>query len=229
MLTCTSHHDNFLLAYEPHNLRSIAHIPMTDIDICSLVSPCPHKLFSALNLQSHPLPVCIDLDFTLLRSSSLYFFFPRIFGGVGRFLLQHPWRWSQFKAWAARTYPIEASRLPYRSFLVDFLHLCKARGIPLVLATGAALETAHAVADYLGCFDHVISSTPNLHCVGKHKAQALVQHFGAKKFYYFGDSRQDFPVWQQACGVLALNPSLQLTRALQDQGVGKPYFFLYDT
>lgn len=202
---------------------------MTDIGIYSLISPCPRELFSALNLQSHPLPVCIDLDFTLLRSSSLYFFFPKTLWGVGRFLLKHPWRWSEFKAWAARTYPIEASTLPYRFFLVEFLHLCKASGIPLVLATGAALETAHAVAEYLGCFDHIISSTADLHCVEKHKAQALVRQFGRKNFYYFGDSRQDLPVWQQAYGAIVLNPSLQLTRKLQDRGVGKPYFFLYDT
>jgi hypothetical protein len=195
----------------------------------SLISPCPHQLFSLLNLEHHPIPVCMDLDFTLLRSSSLYFFFPHSLWGVGKFLLKHPWRWSQFKAWAARTYPIEPSALPYRTFLVNFLHVCKARDIPLVLATGAAQETAHAVADYLECFDHVISSTPHLHCVGAHKAQALVCHFGSKKFYYFGDSRQDFPVWKHGCGVVALNPSLHLRRSLQDQGVGKPYFFLYDT
>ena len=197
--------------------------------VISLISPCTQELFSALDLENRPLPVCMDLDFTLLRSSSLYFFFPQVLWGAGKFLLRNRWRWSEFKSWAARAYPIDASRLPYRPFLVDFLHMCKDRNIPLVLATGAALETACAVAKYLGCFDHVISSTFDMHCVGVLKAQALVRQFGAGNFHYFGDSRQDFPVWSHAANGVVLDPSLQLKRALSASDVGNPCIFLYDT
>ena len=200
-----------------------------DTHVCTLASPDALRLFTVLQLQHYPRPVCIDLDFTLLHSSSLYFFFPQVLKGIGRFLRDYPWRWTWFKSWAARTYPVNAKALPYRTFLVDFLCLCKSHDIPLVLATGAASETAHAVAQHLDCFDEVISSTETLHCVGHRKAQALVARFGHKNFYYFGDSRQDIAVWQQSYGVVALNPSLSLKQRLQELSVGKPHFFLYDT
>ena len=196
--------------------------------VLTLYQPPPQTLFQALALHQDSLPVCIDLDFTLLKSSSLYFFFPQALVGIPKFLCTQPWQWSVFKMWLSTHYPLNPKALPYRCFLMDFLKLCQNRGVPLVLATGASSPSAEAIGAYLGYFHLIISSTLTLHCVGEHKAQALVDHYGKGKFHYFGDSHQDLLVWKQAHSVVALNPSYGLSREIQTLCVGKPCIFLYD-
>ena len=200
----------------------------TEFQVLTLYQPSPQILFRALALHENPLPVCIDLDFTLLKSSSLYFFFPQAFLGIPKFLWTQPWKWSAFKLWISTRYPLTPKALPYRSFLVDFLKLCVKQGIPLVLATGASSPSAHAIATYLGCFHLIISSTLTMHCVGKYKANALVGYYGKGNFHYFGDSDQDLVVWKQAHSVVALNPSYGLSRKIHNLCVGKQCIFLYD-
>lgn len=194
----------------------------------SFYRPGPEALFQALDLHRNPMVLCVDLDFTLLRSSSLYFFFPKALGCVPKFLWEGPRSWPAFKAFLAQRYPIEPRLLPYRPFLVDFLRFCRKAGIPTILATGAHHHTAERIAEYLGCFQDVIASSQKMHCVGKKKAQALLQRYSEGKFWYLGDSRKDEAVWRKACGVVALDPSMHFRQQLLSRFTGQPCIFLYD-
>ncbi|PPE03594.1 hypothetical protein [Holospora curviuscula] len=194
----------------------------------TLYQPSPNTLFQALALDRCIVPVCIDLDFTLLKSSSLQFFFPQAFLGIPKFLWTQRWHWSTFKVWVSKNYPLDPEQLPYRPFLVNFLKFCQKMEVPLVLATGAAYPTAEAIGTYLGCFNSIISSTDGLHCVGKYKAKALVNLYGQGNFHYFGDSTKDLFIWKNARRAVAVNPSEALSRTIHKVCVGKPCMFLYD-
>ncbi|ETZ05245.1 hypothetical protein [Holospora undulata] len=195
-------------------------------ELRALYRPSPEELFKILDLGRVSLPICIDLDFTLLQSSSLYFFFPQAFFGLPKLLYTQSW--AAFKWWVSMKYPINPETLPYRSFLIDFLKLCKTQNIPLVLATGASYPTAYAVGAYLNCFDHIISSTQTIHCVGSAKAKALIDLYGENKFYYFGDSKKDLLVWKHAYSVVALDPSDAFSKRIKNFCAEKRCFFLYD-
>ncbi|ETZ07091.1 putative protein y4nM [Holospora obtusa F1] len=194
--------------------------------VLALNRPSPQELFKALSLDQNFFPVCIDLDFTLLRTSSLYFFFPQAFLSI--FELLKTRSWAAFKWKISQKYCLDPKRIPYRPFLIDFLQLCKEKNIPLVLATGAAYPTACSINTHLKFFDLIISSTQNVHCVGSVKAKALTDRYGKEKFYYFGDSQKDIFVWNQAHSVVALNPSAYFSHVIQKQCVGKRCIFLYD-
>lgn len=196
----------------------------------SLYQPSAEKLFDLLNLNDNPLPVCIDLDFTLIRTSSLYFFFPRVLFGVPQFLCAYSWTWAEFKTWMALNYPIDVTSLPYRIVLLELCRLCVARNVPVILATGAALETARSVSKHLNCFHDIVASTKEIHCVGKHKAEALVKRYGKNNFHYFGDSMQDLFVWQEANTTIVLDPSPSFKRVVTQRSatLGNKSIFLYD-
>ena len=169
------------------------------------------------------LPLCMDLDGTLVRTDTLWEALINIlrrnplqlFG-----LLICLWRGKAFfKQRAAELANIDVSTLPYRPELVAFLRLERGRSRRIVLATGTDQLLADQVGDYLGVFDQVIGSNGVVNLTGSEKRDELVKRFGEKGFVYVGDSNRDIPVWRQAAEGIAVGHDASWTKRLRARGI----------
>jgi len=166
-------------------------------------------------MDSTTLPLCVDLDGTLVRTDTL----------VESALALAPTRHALpmlaalargkagFKAHVVGLAPPDPALLPYNEALLDWLRAQKAAGRVLVLATAANEAAARAIAAHLGIFDEVIASSPERNLKGPAKAAALVERFGERGFVYAGDTAADLAVWARAAAaVLVEVPERLATR-----------------
>lgn len=122
---------------------------------------------------------------------------------------------------------ITPQSLSYRAEILDFVRRRKADGSRIVLATATAARWAAAVAEHLGCFDDVLSSTEahNLKGTGKRDAiQAYCREHRFTGYGYVGDSLADLPIWQTADEAVVVAPSPSLLRRIRR--LGRPYIIL---
>lgn len=150
--------------------------------------------------MKQPVPLCVDLDGTLLRTDSLWetvlqilklkplSLFPLImtFFRSGR---------SGFKAAAVDLLVIDPAGLPYHTEILELVDLARRETRPVLLVTGANQRLAVAVADHLGIFDGVIGSEPGSNNTGHDKAAELIRRYGDRCFDYAGNSHADLKVW----------------------------------
>lgn len=147
-------------------------------------------------------PICVDLDGTLLKSDLLvesalvlirvrllYLFLLPLWLLKGRAFLKQE---------IARRVHLNASVLPYRKPLLDWLKEEKAAGRKLVLASASDELLVTQVATELAIFDEVLSSNGTVNLKGSRKRDVLVQKYGEKGFAYCGDASVDLPVWAAA-------------------------------
>jgi 4-hydroxybenzoate polyprenyltransferase/phosphoserine phosphatase len=155
------------------------------------------------------LPLCVDLDGTLVRSDTLV---DSLASGsrnwrVWRALLTVLRSRAAMKQQIAEIEPVDAATLPYNTELLDYLKAEKARGRRLVLATAADQSTAAAVAAHLGLFDEILASDGERNLKGEKKADALAARFGERGFAYAGNDRSDLAVWRRAHSAVIVNAS----------------------
>lgn len=159
-------------------------------------------------------PLCIDLDGTLLNSDLLL-------EAVLAQLKQAPlsmWQWprwlaagkARFKAEIADRVQLDIETLPYHLELLAFLRQQKAQGRCLVLVTASHRRFADQVAEQLGLFDQVLATDGERNLAGQHKAEILVELYGERGFDYAGNASVDLAVWRHARRALVVNaaPSL---------------------
>jgi 4-hydroxybenzoate polyprenyltransferase/phosphoserine phosphatase len=153
------------------------------------------------------LPLCVDLDGTLVRSDTLVEGFcalatdPRVFGALRRLANGR----AAFKQAVAAGVRLDPALLPYNETLLAYLRTQKAAGRRLILATAADQRIAHVIAAHLGIFDEVIASDGTNNLKGAAKARALTDRFGVKGFVYAGNAISDLPIWRQAAAVIVVN------------------------
>src|SRR6201995_3757204 len=97
--------------------------------------------------EAKALPLCVDLDGTLVRSDTLV---DSLASGtrnwrIWRALLSIFGSRAAMKRKVAEIEPVDAATLPYHDEFLDYLRGEKTRGRVLVLATAADEKTAHAV------------------------------------------------------------------------------------
>jgi 4-hydroxybenzoate polyprenyltransferase/phosphoglycolate phosphatase-like HAD superfamily hydrolase len=155
------------------------------------------------------LPLCVDLDGTLVRTDTLHEQYLSAF-------VRHPLAAlllvaqlvrgkAAFKRALSRLCPLSPESLPYQADLLEFLRHEKARGRKLVLATASDREVAESIAAHLDIFDEVIGSDGATNLKGRAKAAHLAARFGRGKFSYAGNSRADLQVWSEAGEVILVN------------------------
>lgn len=153
-------------------------------------------------MQADLIPLCIDLDGTLVRSDMLHESTLELFKTAPLSLVRLPGWLAEgkgaLKYRIAERVEIDVAHLPYRQPVLDLIERARREGRRVVLATAAAPQIAQAIAAHLGLFDEVISSDASTNLAGKAKAQALVERFGERGFDYVGDSRADLRVWPHA-------------------------------
>jgi len=159
--------------------------------------------------SSAGVPLCVDLDGTLVRSDLLFEGLARLAKeGLGPLLLASLWLSkgkAGFKRELAKSVALEPATLPYDLRLLEFLRKEKDQGRRLVLATASDRIWAESVARHLEIFDEVMGSDGTTNFGGKAKAQALVERFGERGFDYAGNGPVDRPVWKKARRAIAVN------------------------
>ena len=170
---------------------------------------------SAPQSKPAPLPLCVDLDGTLVATDTLW-------ESALSLLRAQPLRALLLPVWLARgraalkralaeAAPIDVASLPYRAEVMAYAAEARAAGRPVVLVTASTRAVAERVAAYTGAFDDVLASdSENLK--GAHKRAVLVARYGERGFEYVGDARADLAVWEAA----AAGALVSRSRALRD-------------
>jgi hydroxymethylpyrimidine pyrophosphatase-like HAD family hydrolase len=172
------------------------------------------------NTDDRSIPLCVDLDGTLLNTDMLWESLKDVARKRPRCVLLFPFWFLQGRAHlkqqvAARA-NVDIAALPFHHGLVEFLKLEKARGRKLILATASDQVIAEKIAARFGLFDEVLASDGQRNLRGSAKAKLLTERFGKRGFDYAGNSHVDLQVWSEARYAIVVNGSKKLAaRALE--------------
>lgn len=181
------------------------------------MNPAPLHAAPAATL----LPLCVDLDGTLVRSDTLL-------EDIFSLPLNHRLLWcfaglfsgrAIFKKRVAQNSALNASLLPYNKKLLAYLREQKAAGRSLILSTAADSITAQKIAEHLDLFDEVIASDGVENVKGRAKARVLSERFGEKGFAYAGNSSADVPVWRASGSAVIVNAPRHVAAAARDSAI----------
>jgi 4-hydroxybenzoate polyprenyltransferase/phosphoserine phosphatase len=156
-------------------------------------------------------PLCVDLDGTLVRTDLVWETFVRAVKRQPWCLLLAP-LWllkgrAHLKAQLAARVTVDLSTLPYNQALLAFLRTEKESGRAVYLVTASNLAIAQKIAAHLGLFSGVMASDNATNLKGPDKAKALVERFGAGAFDYAGDASADITVWEHARAAIVVEAS----------------------
>ncbi|MDE2464367.1 MAG: UbiA family prenyltransferase [Alphaproteobacteria bacterium] len=162
------------------------------------------------------LPLCVDLDGTLIHSDLLI-------ESALALLARNPlygfamlfWLFrgkAHLKQEIAKRCEIQVATLPFNATLIDWLHEQRPRR-PLVLCTASDAKLASAVAIHLGFFSEVMASNGITNLSGHNKCRALVRRFGERCYDYAGNGKADIEVWQHARNAIVVDATPALQRA----------------
>jgi len=162
------------------------------------------------------LPLCVDLDGTLLRTDTLEEAAAAVVLRDWRAAIALPaWLLSgkaRLKEELGRRWEFDPALLPARTEFVEWLAAERRDGRRLILATAADRAIAEKVAAHFGLFDEVIASHDGRNLRGPAKAEALVERFGPRGFAYAGNDRTDLSVWQHAGEAIVVGGGERLQR-----------------
>lgn len=122
---------------------------------------------------------------------------------------------AEFKDRLTQLVALDATLLPYRRQVVEFLQEEQAQGRQLILATAANHRIAEAVACHLGLFDVVIASDRVHNQKGVFKIRAIREVVQKGMFDYMGDSIADLPIFQAARVAILVRPSKRLLKLVR--------------
>ncbi len=177
--------------------------------------------------MSSTLPLCVDLDGTLVQTDTLHEQTLRLLQARPTAAFQLP-GWlsggrSGLKRRIAGEVSLDAATLPYRGDFLQWLRDERAAGRSLILATAADQSIADGVAQHLDLFDEVIGSDGATNLKGQAKADALVDRFGVGGFAYAGDSACDLAVWRQAGAAVLVDPPAAVEREVQQDKIERRF------
>lgn len=153
-------------------------------------------------MQPQKIPLCVDLDGTLVRSDTLWESLLRLFKQHPAQLLMTPLWLARGRAYlkqaiAQRT-ALDPVTLPYNAEFLQWLRLQKVAGRRLVLCTAADRKIAESVAAHLGIFDEVLASDGAHNLRGEAKCAELCKRYGERSYDYAGNDASDLAVWRSA-------------------------------
>ncbi|HWZ51602.1 MAG TPA: UbiA family prenyltransferase [Granulicella sp.] len=155
------------------------------------------------------LPLCVDLDGTLVKSDTLVDSTLALARQNPAALLQLP-RWllegkAALKRHITSAVQLDVAHLPYNRELMQYLEQQHAKGRPLYLATAADAALAERVAAHLGIFNGVLASDGAVNLAGKNKLAAFQSRFG-DNFCYIGNASPDLPLLTHCQEPMVANP-----------------------
>jgi len=175
------------------------------------------------------LPLCVDLDGSLVRSDTLHDALLTLLHHHPSMLLRLPF-WltggkAAFKRRLAAQVHTDAAHLPYNHPLLDFLRAQHAAGRTLVLATASDASVALAVSAHLGIFSAALGSDGVTNLSSHRKLDVLRQRFPAG-FAYVGNSIADAPILAASAEPMLANPTRGLRAALRRARIQPTQIFL---
>ena len=171
------------------------------------------------NHDSNAIPLCVDLDGTLIYSDVLYEVLLVLLRKNVFYLLLLP-LWvlkgkAHFKHQIAAHCELDPATLPYNQPLIDWLREQREAGRPLVLATATHAKFADAIAAHVGIFDQVLATDEHINLSGHRKLERLKQEFGSRGFDYVGNGHIDLDVWPEARRAIVVNPDAGVLAAAE--------------
>jgi len=180
------------------------------------------------NVPPNLIPLCVDLDGTLIKTDLLW-------ESLARLLRRNPFQllpvlfwWTRGRAFLkrqlVRRVTIDPAALPYHEPFLAYLQEQKAAGQKLILVTASDRDMALPVANHVGLFDEVLGSDGKTNLRGANKLKALVEKFGERGFDYAGNSPADLAVWRGAREAIVVNASAAvLKRAAECASLGPTF------
>lgn len=163
-----------------------------------------------LNPLAGEVPLCVDLDGTLILSDVLWESIVQLWSKPAT-AIRALWALlrgkAAMKSVLAEEVAIDPAELPYREDLLAFLHTQKETGRQLILVTATHRKIAERVAEHLGIFNGVMATEGKLNLGGEHKKEALVAAYGVGGFDYIGDHAKDLAIFSAARLSLLADPS----------------------
>ena len=162
-------------------------------------------------------PLCVDLDGTLVKSDTFYDTLCLMLRHKPLAIFKLP-GWlaggkARVKAEVARLAPLDATHLPYNEELVHYLAAEKSNGRAIFLATGADFSLAERVAAHLGFFDGILGSDGTRNLTGSRKLAELHSRFPS--FDYIGNAAIDLPLLADSVQPMVANPTGALLRGMR--------------
>ena len=172
-----------------------------------------------MNPTPTDIPLCVDLDNTLVRTNTLA---ETIVGCVRQnpawiFLVPFWALRGQAYLWSTMVakFRPSASTLPYSEPVLDLIRREAAAGRTVLLVTGAHERMAQDVASHVGLFHEVFATNGSEHLVGSSKAGMLTARFGVKGFDYIGDSMNDMAAFRNCRQAYVASSSARLDHQLK--------------
>lgn len=157
------------------------------------------------------IPICIDLDGTLLWTDLLWESIFTLLKEKPHLLPLLPfWLFrgkAAFKSKLANLITLDIPTLPYNQSFLDYLFDQQKIGRPLILVTATHEKFAQKITEHLGIFSAVFSTDEGTNLSGFKKRDLLVSRFGEKGFDYAGNARVDLVVWSAARNAIVVNAS----------------------
>ncbi len=182
-----------------------------------------------VQISSSLVPLCVDLDGTLVKSDTLLDSVlvlarqhPRLLFSIPGWIAQGK---ASFKRHVTQSISLDVSALPYNKPLLEFLFHQHAKGRPIYLATAADQTLANRIAEHSGIFTGVLASDGSLNLAGENKFQAFRQQFG-DDFSYIGNAGPDLPILTRCLEPMVANPTSRLTSGLRAANVPPAHAFL---
>jgi hypothetical protein len=168
--------------------------------------------------SSREVPLCVDLDGTLIKSDLLFEGLVRCVKYDVLHGLRALW-WlrggkAQLKAEVARRASINVERLPVNHEFLEWIRSESRAGRRVVLCTAADRAIAEQVARRFGIFEEVLASDQSRNLAGRSKAALLAETFGESGFDYAGNEARDRAIWSKARKAIVVAPGLFLRRRL---------------
>ena len=152
--------------------------------------------------KSMDVPLCVDLDGTLVKTDMLLESVLVLIKRRPLAVLFLPFWLLKGKAYLKRRIAdqvnLDVRCLPYHPQLLDHLIQESESGRRLVLVTATELRIAVQIQRHLELFSEVIASDGERNLKGTEKRNVLIERFGAKGFDYAGNAAIDLKVWREA-------------------------------
>jgi phosphoserine phosphatase len=144
--------------------------------------------------EKSTIPLCVDLDGTLVRVDTLYQALFLLLRKNPLSLFQWPKWWGKgrafFKEQVMQRVELDAATLPYQKSFLNDLRAQHAAGRNIILTTAANHRVARAVVQHLGIFSEYLASDAEINLSGAKKRDAIRSRFS--HFAYAGDCKRIF-------------------------------------
>ena len=174
-----------------------------------------------IETDSFDVPLCVDLDGTLIRSDllleSLLILLkesPWIFFLLPIWLLEGK---ANFKTKIADRVEIGVETLPFNMEFISYLTSQKEAGRTLILVTASHKKFAQKVSEHLGLFSEVFATENTVNLSGVNKRDLLVSRFGEKGFDYAGNAFVDLKVWKVAREAIVVNAPTNIRQKAEQE------------